>query len=54
MDEEKIEISKAEYEKLINDQNKLNALESWGVDNWCGYDEAMEELRRLNNNGITK
>lgn len=33
------------YARLIEDQDKLNALEQWGVDNWSGYDDAMRELR---------
>jgi len=26
-------------------EHKLNCLESFGVDNWCGYDEAMQMMR---------
>jgi hypothetical protein len=33
------------YKRLIEDQDKLNALEQYGVDNWVGYDDAMRELR---------
>jgi hypothetical protein len=28
---------------LRRDSEKLNALEAWGVDNWPGYEDAMEE-----------
>ena len=31
--------------KLENDERKLAALENAGVDNWTGYDYAMELLR---------
>ena len=43
MAEELIAISKKEYEALKQDSNKLEALVCFGVDNWCGYDEAMSE-----------
>lgn len=36
-----ITISKKEYEDLIDDSLKLSALEGMGVDNWCGWDDAM-------------
>jgi len=36
-------ITMAEYNKLRAAQNKLDALESAGVDNWEGYDLAMED-----------
>lgn len=37
-------ISKEEYDELVESDRKLNALENWGVDNWCGYDDAMSSL----------
>lgn len=40
--EETITISKEEYESLLENSKKLEALESAGVDNWQGYDYAME------------
>lgn len=43
--EEMVTISKSEYESLKEDSEKLNALECLGVDNWCGYDDAMNYLR---------
>lgn len=39
-----ITISKAEYECLRNRDFKLDCLENAGVDNWEGYDFAMEEF----------
>lgn len=39
---ETVTIPKAEYEKLLEDQFWLSCLESAGVDNWGGYDEAIK------------
>lgn len=39
---ETITISKLEYNRLLEHSNKLSALESYGVDNWQGYDDAMQ------------
>lgn len=44
MSEKLIEISVKEYEELLDDSIKLEYLESYGVDNWQGYDEAMREF----------
>lgn len=41
--EEMITITKKEYEELQKDSWKLCCLENYGVDNWCGYSDAMEE-----------
>ena len=41
-----IEVSLKEYNKLLDADIKLGALESMGVDNWCGYDDAMDEYRK--------
>lgn len=41
---ETITISKEFYDELITDQEFLNALEEFGVDNWEGYEEAMGSL----------
>ena len=41
--EETVTISKKEYERLLKDSAKLQALENGGVDNWQGYSYAMEE-----------
>jgi len=40
--DETIEISKSEYDELIQAQIRLICLESAGVDNWRGYDYALE------------
>lgn len=42
-----ITISKAEYESLLKDSEKLSALEAAGVDNWEGYDSAMELMEDM-------
>lgn len=44
MGEEKVTISKEEYEDLLEDQRLLMSLENAGVDNWTGYSYAMEEF----------
>jgi hypothetical protein len=33
-----------EYQELLHQARKLEALEAAGVDNWRGYDHAMEIL----------
>jgi hypothetical protein len=33
--------------QLLEDAKKLQALEAFGVDNWQGYDAAMEYLEEL-------
>lgn len=40
--EEVITITKSEYERLIEMSEKFSCLEACGVDNWCGYGDAME------------
>lgn len=42
MKEELVTITKAEYESLQEDSKFLSALQSAGVDNWGGYDFAVE------------
>lgn len=44
MPTETITISKEEYDSLIEDQRFLECLRNAGVDNWEGYDYAMELL----------
>jgi hypothetical protein len=44
--EDKIEITVKRFNYLIKRDLKLSALESGGVDNWSGYDDAMAELYR--------
>lgn len=39
-------ISSQQYKKLIRDQEKLEALECAGVDNWMGYGESLCDLRK--------
>jgi len=41
---ETITISKKEYKSLQKDARLLRALQAAGVDNWEGYDYAMECL----------
>ncbi|MCE5221884.1 MAG: hypothetical protein LLF98_11655 [Clostridium sp.] len=41
-----VNISKEEYESLLESDRKLDALECAGVDNWGGYGDAMDILRR--------
>lgn len=48
MDEEMITITKKEYDSMLEDRNWLTALESAGVDNWEGYDFALELLHEYN------
>ena len=38
--EEMITITKAEYDRLVEDSVWLSYLEGAGVDNWEGFDEA--------------
>ena len=42
-----ITISKKEYEELIEDQKLLQCLQDAGVDNWSGYDYAMEMMQEM-------
>lgn len=39
---EVVTISKIEYNDLLDDQKLLLCLQSAGVDNWLGYDFALE------------
>ena len=41
--EETVTIPKREYESLKEDASFLRKLESYGVDNWDGYDLACED-----------
>lgn len=40
-----VTISLEEYEQLLDADLKLSCLESMGVDNWCGYYEAIDMYR---------
>jgi hypothetical protein len=44
MNDDIVSIPTAELESLREDAAKLRALEAAGVDNWSGYDHAMEIL----------
>ena len=46
-DDKKISISEEEYETLLNDSIFLNCLQMMGVDNWDGYDEAIEQYNEI-------
>jgi hypothetical protein len=48
METETITITRSEYQRLLEDSNKLLALKSVGVGNWDGYDEAMELFKEIN------
>jgi hypothetical protein len=39
-----VTITRREYANLLSAKNKLLALQAAGVDNWDGYDYAMEIL----------
>ena len=41
-DEEMVSISKKELDKLKEDSNLLECLRAQGVDNWDGWDDAIE------------
>jgi hypothetical protein len=51
MEEEKVQgldlvtIPREEYEQLVKDSEWLSCLEDAGVDNWSGYDFALELKR---------
>ena len=45
--EETITISKKEYESLLEDQKLLQCLQGAGVDNWSGYDYAIEMMQEM-------
>ena len=40
-----VTVSADQYEELLEDSMWLSALRAAGVDNWGGYDYAMELLR---------
>lgn len=39
-----ITISEEEYESLLDDREMLHCLQACGVDNWQGYDDAMQMM----------
>ena len=46
-DDKKISISEEEYDSLLKDSILLNCLQMMGVDNWDGYDEAIEQYQEI-------
>lgn len=44
---ETVTISKSDYDELVKSQDILDALNNTGVDNWSGYDVAMESMENL-------
>ena len=46
---ETITISTREYEQLLKDQLWLQCLEEAGIDNWEGFDEALNIWREYEN-----
>ena len=42
--EEKVTITKEEYDRLQEDSRLLECLRDGGVDNWVGWDDACERL----------
>jgi hypothetical protein len=44
-EEKTVTIPQSEYDDLLKDQELLQALQRAGVDNWEGYEMALEILR---------
>lgn len=42
-----ITIKKEEYDRLLDRELKLEALEQGGIDNWVGYEDAMEAYHEI-------
>ena len=51
---ELIEIEKYIYDDLVNDQKFLRALNAAGVDNWQGYDYAVELWEKEKSDSINR
>ena len=45
---DEIEKLQKENKELVKDQTFLNCLESYGVDNWDGYEYALDKYRTIN------
>lgn len=43
MDEEMVTITKAEYQRLLDVEFKMDCLEAGGVDNWDWYSESLKD-----------
>lgn len=41
-----MKLSSERIDELLRAEEKLNALEMAGVDNWDGYDDALEAIRK--------
>lgn len=44
-----MEVSESRFKELLKAERKLSALEAYGVDNWSGYDDALTEIRKEDN-----
>lgn len=44
-EEETVTITKKEYDDLLKDSEWLSCLEAAGVDNWQGYEDAIQMLK---------
>lgn len=44
-DDKIVTITLEEYEQLLKDSEFLQALREYGVDNWDGYDEALNSTK---------
>lgn len=47
MTEDTVTITRDHYESLVEDSNILMKLESHGVDNWIGYEDAIRDYEGL-------
>jgi len=47
MTTETVKVSIEQYANFLKAKAKLDALEAAGVDNWCGYGDAMEILDEM-------
>ncbi len=48
---ETVTISRAEYEDLLDESALLNCLRNAGVDNWDGWEYALEEYQEYLQSG---
>lgn len=49
MSEEMVTITREEYDELVDNNLFYECLVGAGVDNWDGYDYAIEQYRELKN-----
>ena len=47
-----VTISDKEYGELLDAQFKLQCLESCGVNNWEGYEQALELMEEINSSNM--